>query len=45
MSVGDAADKYMGFLLLGPFLGVTLGVVGGALTIVEPRTDDPRPAI
>jgi len=45
MSVGDAADKYMGFLLLGPLLGITLGVVGGALTIVEPRTDDPRPVI
>ena len=38
MSVGDAADKYMGFLLLGPLLGITLGVVGGALAIVEPRT-------
>jgi hypothetical protein len=45
MSVGDAADKYMGFLLLGPLLGFTLGVVGGAFAVVEPRTEDPRPVI
>jgi hypothetical protein len=42
MSVGDAAGKYLFFLLFGPLIGTGLGVVGGAITATRP---DPADAV
>lgn len=45
MSVGDAAIKYQAALLIGPFVGLVLGVIGGSLAHSDAPTLAPAEGV